>query len=254
MNITKMKNRNKKGVLQCGTILLLLAVVLSAGCIKYLPIGNAGANGTHPESPDSVAIDIPATSGTVSSGNSSVVPSAVAATPSEKLEVVEVDPELYITPDPYRLPYRDHGNWTTVDASRIPKTPEFTKHIILRSNSTAFSVNVTKGPLVIDLTFSPQFTNPDMTSLEGTNSFVSSNAEVTVINSMTNVTVATEGYNWVYSTEDHKKITVYSDGSYIITLTGNFIDVTMAIITGSAQEPTPAATAEYNNQGDTYFE
>lgn len=251
-------------LVRAGIFFLLLLVILSAGCIRHLPIGNAGANETQQDSLNSAAITATTLPGNVSSGNSTAFPSAVT-TPPETLEVAEVNPLPYITPDPYRLPYRDHGNWTTVDDNRVPRIPEYTKHIILRSNSTAFSVNVTKGPLVVDLTFSPQFSDPDQTKQGGdgsddsengvsTNSFIFSNAEVTVVDSLANVTVEKEGYNGVYSIENHKKITVYNNGSYVIALTGNFIDVNMAIITGSAREITPAPTPEYNNQEDDSFD
>ena len=152
-----MKNYIHSVLVGIEIIFLILVFVSSTGCIRHLPIGNAGTNGTYPGSPDPVAIDTPSPGDNVLSGNSSAVPSVAATTLPEKLEVTEVDPRLYVTPDPYQLPYRDHGNWTTGEANRVPKIAQFTKKIILRSNSTAFGVNVTKGPLVIDLTFSPNF-------------------------------------------------------------------------------------------------
>jgi len=76
-----------------------------------------------------------------------------------------------------------------------------------------------------------------------------------VYDTIANVTVEREGFNGVYSSESEKKITIYDDGSYVITLTGNFIDVKMAIITGTAPEPTTRITiSEYNNPDDGYFD
>lgn len=249
-----MKKKMNSTLARIGIVFLLIVFVSVTGCIKYLPIGTAGTNDTHAVSQDPATTNTASPSGNVPSVNSTAVPSFIATTPPDNLDVADVDPYPYITPDPYRLPYRDHGNWTTGEVNRVPKIPQFTKEIILRSNSTAFRVNVTKGPLVVNLTFSPQFIDPDHTSLDGTNSFVSSNAEVTVYDAITHITVGKEGYNGIYSSDADKKITIYRDGSFIITLTGNFIDVKLAISTGSVPEPAQIPVSEYNNQENGSFE
>jgi len=208
----------------------------------------------------------PLTSTLSPSGNDSlskspaISPPVVVTTPPGYIEVDEVDPEPYVTPDPYKLPYRDHGNWTTGEPDRIPRIPQFTKSYFLRSNSTAVRVNVTKGPLVIDLTFRPQWTDPDHTGIGSTvdeegnvtpgtsvNSFVYSTAVVTVYSEGSRAIVEQDGYGKEFSVDTEKKITLYHEGSYVITLTGNFIDVNMAIITGSALEPVTTGPTSENN-------
>jgi hypothetical protein len=265
-------------ITRIGIIFLILIFVASAGCIKYLPV----SSGDKEQSDSSV---LPATTAIppavpVSSVQSPAVsPPVIVTTPSDYLRVDEVDPGPYVTPDPYRIPYRNHGNWTTGEPDRAPRISQFTKNVILRSNTTAFQVNVTKGPLVIDLTYHPLFTDPDNTGLGSTdqglpnscnfedassdclvnsgtsggdsvstNSFVFSHADVRVFDKNTGgAPVEEEGYGGVYSSDLHKQIIIYREGPYIITISGNYIDVTMAIITGSAQVPATTAPDSVSN-------
>ena len=261
--ITKMKKRMKNFVQTVTILLILLILLASAGCInKIFPKETATEQNkegeTHSSSP--YPADTPVTGDALTAGDP-----VVNGTPQpEKLEVEDASPFPYITPDPYRLPYRDHGNWTTIDANRVPRIPQFTKSYVLRTNSTAVRVNVTQAPLIINLTFSPVFTSPDQTgdtgknypsgddddeesddesggggggssrALSGSYGFVYPSAEISVIDVLTNETVAKEGYGRIYSTDDEKKITLYRDGLYLITLEGDFMDVGMAITTGNA--------------------
>lgn len=276
-----------------GIIFLILVFVASAGCIKYLPVGNSGDK----ERTDSSVL--PMTTAISPSIPDSSVPSpadtppVVVTTPPYYLKVDPVDPGAYVTPDPYAIPYSYHGNWTTGEPDRVPRIPQFTKNVILRSNTTAFQVDVTKGPLVIDLTYQPEFSNPDNTGLGSTdqglpsscnfedagsdcsgnsgtsrsdssdnsvtsggdsvstNSFVFSGAEVKVFDKNAGGgPVAEEGYGGIYSSDLHKQITIYREGSFVITISGNFIDVNMAIITGSAQVPATPAPVSANNDGE----
>lgn len=257
-----MKKKLNSVLARAGIIFLILMFVSSAGCIKYLPTSNGGDKGTQPVSPEPTVIDTPSPSADLPVNTSPAVPPAVVVTaPTASLKVAEVDPNPYITPDPYALPYRSHGNRTTGEPGQVTRIPEFTKNIVLHSNSTVFRVNVTKGPLVIDLTYKPRFSNPDQTNLGSAgseesgssgvsmNSFVFSNSEVTVIDEISGAVIAKEGYGGVYSSDLEKKITTYGEGPQIITLKGNFIEVTMAITTGSAPElVTPApTTSEYGD-------
>ncbi len=180
----------------------------------------------------------------------------VTPPPAPTLSVHEVSPDPYVTQDPYRLPYRDHGNWSTGEPVRAKKYPRFTKSYVLRSNSTAVRVNVTEAPLVIDLTFSPQFTNPDHTGIGGgtnedgsvrsgtsTNSFVYSTAVVTVHNEGSRSIVEQGGFGQGFNMDLEQKITIYREGKYVVTLTGNLIDVKMAITTGAGADKPPVSQA-----------
>lgn len=251
-----------------GIIVILVLLVTSAGCIRTVQNAMSGEGApAEPQSASAAGIVAPPPGDLVPGTGVTETVSPDPKTPG--LEVNVVSPDPYITPDPYRLPYRDFTNRSESDLWQpytLKRYPQFSKMFILRSNSTAIRVNVTQGPLEICLDFSPQFTDPDHSNMANVDeggegeeatgvqmsSFVFSNAEVTVIDAASNGTVAQDGYNGVYSTDTAKEITVYRDGPYVITLTGNFIDVGVKIFTGTAQyeTPTPAPVPEYDNWED----
>jgi len=231
-----MKDFTKETVFRIGAFLVLAMFILSTGCIKYVPVvGGGGEGGTH--LPGSGTAQASTISTETSQPSLGVSPSVTVTTPSpDSFEVDQVDPSPYITPDPYKIPYHKPSNWTlTVDPDSVLRIPQFTKNIVLISNATAFRLNVTKGPLYINLTFNPLFSSPDNTNAQGTNSFVYSDAEVVVIDGSSGVVVTKDGYGGIYSSDAQKTITVYQEGPFIITLSGDFIEVNMAISTGSAQ-------------------
>jgi len=248
-----MKNKTNIVLFKLSIVFFVAIFVATAGCVRYFSGGDKGTQVVSSESSLTETLSTPGNDPSRSSPE--VALPAETSTPIGHIKVEEVDPNPYITPDPYRLPYRSHGNWTTGEPIRVSRIPQFTKNIVLRSNSTAFQLNVTEGPLVIDLTYKPVFSDPDRTSMGNvnsgddensevvTNSFVYSNAEVSVIDEISGKTVAKDGYNGVYSIDTDKKITIYSEGSYVIAISGNFIDVDMAIITGSAPVGTTVPTS-----------
>ena len=257
-----------------GIILLLLVLVSSAGCIKQFQNYTGAINGTSSESSEFTVIDpISSQVGNPPGNSKGSSPSVAVTTPPGYIEVDEINPDPYVTFDPYRLPYRDLRNRSSDEPLRVVRIPQFMKKIVLRSNSTAFSVTVPQAPLVIDLTFSPLFESPDLTGpgltvdtsrkypphkgeggsgeddedeehrvLSGAFAFVYPQAEISIIDAITNETVAREGYGGIYSSDKNKKITLYHDGSFIVTLKGDFIDTTMVITTGSAAVKTTAPT------------
>ena len=237
-----------------GIIFLLVISVSSAGCIKYIQNKSSNENGTQTVS------GVPKTQlppGDILGGNLTNMSGSVTPQPGS-IEVDEVDPGPYVTPDLYRLPYRDLGNMTSGGPFRVTRIPQSAKHIVLRSNSTAFSLVAVQAPIVIDFIFSPNFDNPDQTGdtsrsyppkgknaggevdwantriLSGSYAFVYPNAEISVIDALTNETVAKEGYAGIYSSEKMKRVTLYRDGSYIVTLAGDYVTADMRISTGSA--------------------
>ncbi len=214
-----------------GICILLVMVVLSSGCINSVQamLSGSGTDGGLPyedEYPSGLSLvpgpDAPA-------GAAAVL--TPAPSPAQTLAVDVVSPDPYVTKDPYRLPYRDHGNWSTVDAVRVEKIPQYSKSFILRSNATAVRMNAPEAPVVIDLTFSPKWDNPDQTK-QASGSFVHSKALVTVHPDNSSAVLEQDGYGCGYSTETKKKITLYREGIFIITLSGDFIDVKMDVTSG----------------------
>jgi hypothetical protein len=267
---TKMKKNMNVALVRVGIIFLILMFVSSTGCIKHFQNNNSGETERFSLSPGSAPIDTQSPSGDVPrSDPPSVTPSSAITTPPGYIEVDDVDPNLYVTPDPYKLPYRNLSNSTSGEPFRVPRIPQFTRSFTLRSNTTAIRVNVTQAPLIIDLTFSPFFENPDQTGdtsrsypsddeeesdsdegdsegasrdLSGSYAFVYPYAEISVIDTLTNETVAKEGYGGIYSSGTKKSITLYRGGSFIVTLTGDFVETDMTITTGSAAVKTTVPT------------
>jgi len=274
---TIMRIRNTDISFGFGIILLLVLFVFSTGCINsvqtVLSEKEADAGMGSPSGYENFpGMDLPADPS--GSGALDRVPVTATPSPARTLVVKEVSPDPYVTSDPYRLPYRDHGTWSTVDIARIPRIPEYSKEFILRSNTTAIRVDVAEGPLVLDLTFSPLFDKPDQTADTGSSypsedaddeeeedsggasgggtglrtgpaSFVYPYGEVTVIDIVTNATVAKEGYGCTYSSDKGKTMKVYKDGSFIVTLSGQFIDIKIKITTGSAPVVTTRVPVTY---------
>lgn len=241
-------------------LILFLAIIVSAGCItKMLPKSESSLSPL--ESGDN---GIPAGS----PAPAAVVPEMTGSPAPAPAVISVINPAPYITPDPYRLPYRDHGNYSAIERVRVPKVPEFSGKYSLRSNTTAISVNVSQAPFIINLTFSPLWDSPDHTSSApskngdgsvsgsgGINSFVFSRAVVAVYPEGSLVPVEREGYGNGYSVDTAKKITIYREGHYVITLTGDFMDVTVDVITGAAAEkhtqsiPEPTTVMEEEGWG-----
>lgn len=269
-----MKINMKKTITGLGLIFLVILFIASAGCIKQVQAVISGDSGSE-EAPYESLSTVTAVPTYSISGNvmSTLTPTTVTPTPVPHFRVDEVDPYPYITSDPYRLPYRDFSNRAGNVSDKSGRIPQFSRTFVLRSNATALQVNVTNGPFIIDLVFSPLFDIPDQTGdtgssypsddeedteetsqggdssggLSGSKSFVYSNAEILVINTHTNETVA-DGYGGIYSSDKTKILKIYKEGPYTITLTGNFIDVLIAITTSSQElpaTPVPHSNAYY---------
>jgi len=261
-----MKINMKKTITGLGLVFLIILFIASAGCIKQVQGVFNGDSGSETGSTMPVSTETNIPSESISDNTMpTLTPTTVTPTPLPFFRVDEVDPYPYITPDPYRLPYRNFSNQTGNATDRSVKIPQFSRTIILRSNATAFWVNVTKGPFVIDLTFSPLFDIPDQTGdtgssypsdddedseessgessgkLSGSKSYVYSNAEILVINAYTNETTAAEGYGGIYSSDIEKTIKIYKESPYIVALKGNFIDVDIKITTSSPELPATLA-------------
>jgi hypothetical protein len=262
-----MKKTMNAAPARIGIILLVVTLALSSGCVNKILLPDSGGDTGGPSPLSEFTLT------TTSSPTAEILPIAPTAvstpvgmiTPSGNLDVNELDPTPYFTPDLYALPYRDHGNWTTIDPARVIRAAQFRQKIVLRSNTSVFRVNVTKGPLVVDLAFNPVFPDPDQTSMVGgmgeesgektygvsVTSFVHSNAEVSIFDETSGgEPVAMDGYRGVYSNDPGKRITVYREGPHIITLSGNYVDVVMFITTGSAPEITPVPTPEAYDEWD----
>jgi hypothetical protein len=270
---------NKLTIITYSVLIIILFSVAATGCVKTAQ--NLLDKDTQ-SLPDEMTVSAPpgTPAGTMPADDAQVSMAIATITPQPTLGVNEIDPNPYITPDPYRLPYRNVDNLTSDPAIQRVWIPGFTKKVVLHSNSTAFHVDAPEGPLIIDLTFAPQYEKPDQTNdqgssypsddeeeeeeeedsggepLSGSYGFVYSQAEVTVIDSGTNATVAQEGYGGIYSSNKKKQIVIYRDGSFVVALKGDFIDVTLKIANGPGIIPvtsTPVPATGYEESEDEYW-
>jgi len=235
--------------------------MVSSGCVnKILQKGDDSISVKSSETEIIAPGAEPATSGDISTQQLAATTEtqmAISVTEvpvvTQNFSVKEVNPEPYVTQNPYPLQYRTHLNTSTDNFNRNVRIPQFTKSYVLRYNSTAVRVNVPKGPMIIDLTFNPQWKTPDQTSSEGPSSFVYSTAVVTVYSEDAGEIVGKDGYGGEFSSDLEKQIVIYGNGIFIVTLEGNTIDIKMAITTGEGLVVTPTATeAGYNEDLGDY--
>ncbi|GAB6285800.1 MAG: hypothetical protein STSR0009_20010 [Methanoregula sp.] len=172
-------------------------------------------------------------------------PTPASIAPASPDIVTEALPEL--TPDPYPLQHATRIT-TTAEPDRYVRTAEFRKTYILRGNSTGLIVNATvlKGPLWISFDVRPLYDcldNPESCRGNVKKTVSRPYFTLTVRDNRTRTIVAEDGYGREYSSQkDNRIIRIYREGWYHLTLTGNSVDVTLAIATGAAPPTGPAPT------------
>ncbi len=253
-----------------AVILLLVMVIFiagTAGCIKHIQ-KTAGGDAEATLAPDSVQnhnspVLQPAPTGTpatVKSPSAASVPVA-SVTVQQSAQVQEVAPIL--PDDPYPIIHGVRVNAAPVYAF-LNRTPEFKKTYTLRGNATGLLVNVAQGPLYIVFKVNPEYdclSHPE--SCRGTLAVPVNRPylTITVRDNRTQAIVAEDGYAREYSSDNghyrieviSKKdsttstpgpryIPVYAEGTFHITVEGNYLDVEISIITGSSPDPLERAT------------
>jgi hypothetical protein len=146
-------------------------------------------------------------------------------------EAVPILPE-----DPYVMQHGTRINQTGV-FNRAILLAEFEKTYVFRGNATAFHVNVVEGPLIIEYEVTPQ-----VDCLGSLESCRGSNAKpvqrpyftMTVRDNATHQVIAENGYGREYSSQTINWITIYREGEYHVTMTGNYLDVFVQVGTGQA--------------------
>ena len=264
------KNGNFSGTIVIVFLILLGMSIFSAGCIKnaqHLMENEGSSAGTDSGISEAAAIpDVTATTPT---------PLPVPQMTPAKSEIVsEVTP--FTTPDPYPIIHGVRINSTPQYAFQY-RQPEYTKTYTLTGNAYGLLVNVVQGPLYIRYTIDPKYDclkDPD--SCRGT-ILVPVNRPyltITVRDNQTQQIVAEDGYGREYSSdighyhftgtvssEDSSEtqpydsypgpryIPVYKEGQFQITIEGNYLDTTVAIITGTS--PNPLDATEKSSAGTT---
>ena len=208
----------------------------------------------------------------------------VPRSPRQNRNCSEVPP--FTTPNPFPpIDYPGTQINSTPQYAFQYRQPEFTKTYTLTGNSYGLLVNVVQGPLYIRYTINPKYDclkDPD--TCRGT-VLVPVNRPymtITVRDNQTQQIVAQDGYAREYSSDighyhftgtvtsddssetqpydsypGPRYIPVYKEGQFQITIEGNYLDTTVAIITGTSPNPldateknTAATTPEASNDDD----
>jgi len=250
----------------------MVLLISSAGCIRIA--GNA-LGGVKSGTTDNVT-----TSPGGTAGSSAAIPQSGITplpdnvpTPTITDSVEEFSPQP--TPDPYPIIHGVRIN-ATPQYSFLTRTPEFTKTYTMGGNAVGLLVNVVHGPLYIEYTINPKYdclNDPD--SCRGT-VLVPVNRPymtITVRDNQTQQIVAENGYAREYSSDtgnyqytntvassdsteagtytsepEPRYIAIYQEGQFQIIMDGDYLDVTISIITG---EPPGTLTAQEKSASTT---
>ena len=168
--------------------------------------------------------------------------STLSSSPSIPDFVRSAPPEP--TPDPYPVQHATQINGSC-EPSRQVQIAKFRQTYALRGNSTGLTVNATalEGPLTICFKVKPLYDcikNPD--SCRGkTDTGKSINLQsislpyftLTIRNDQTRELITEDGYGGIYSSQiTNRTISIYNEGRYHLTLSGNSVDVTLSVGTG----------------------
>jgi hypothetical protein len=266
----------------CSRLVPLILVVLlvsSSGCVNLLQKmtaneKTAASSDTSPvaEIPGRVAFTLeePAPVARLTS----VQPPVPQLTPVKSDVVTEFVPAP--TPDPYPIIHGVRIN-STPRYAFLYRQPEFTRTYSLKGNRVGLRINVVQGPLYIRYTVAPQndcLTDPE--SCRGTTKVPVNRPymTMTVRDNETQEIVAESGYAREYSsdigsykftitgTEDldstqnvaatyepgPRYVAIYKEGRFQVTIEGNYLDVTISVITGASPD---LLTAQENAEGPT---
>ncbi|MFA6332309.1 MAG: hypothetical protein WCX22_05100 [Methanoregula sp.] len=262
-----MRQERMRGQVLCLIVLLVLtAMIVSGGCVKTLQqsLESTPATGITPEStaePDEVAYP-----------DTSAVPvkqlTVAEMTPKQSAAVTEANP--IVTIDPYPILHGTRINSTELVNPVWCDTCgyEFQKNYKMRGNAAGLIVNVVEGPLYIIYTVTPQndcLENPDSCRGDLEKPVNRPYLTITVRDNQTQEVVAEDGYGREYSsdtgsyefeittkTDDGTEITdirtpgprvikIFREGTYHLTIQGNFLDANIMIRTGAS--PSGAGTS-----------
>ena len=228
------------GQKKAGCILFLIFLVFisvgTSGCIKLMQQSTGSGNTQSPEAlhPDPVKIVITADPITPAQQNSPTEPTLVVTSPQYNL-VTDAAPIL--PPDPYPILHGTRIN-ATPEYNLLNRPPEFTRTYTLRGDATGMIVNVVKGPLILSFDINPLYDcleNPDACRGDKTNPMNRPYFTITVRDNQTHEIIAEDGYAREYSSQKtDRTIEIFGEGQYHLTLTGNYLDVTLSIRTGAA--------------------
>lgn len=283
MILTDKPHKKFPSIYACVLLTLVIAMSVTIGCVNMLVVKDTessfGADSVIGENPENIdsSPQFPDPSRSVSYS----LPVCSEVTPVKSDIVTEVTP--FLTPDPYPVLHGTRIN-ATPQYRFLDRQPEFEKKYVFGGNATGLLVNVVEGPLYIVYTVNPQndcLFNPE--SCRGTleEPVQRPYLAITVRDNETGEIVAEDGYGREYSSDTGKyefsisgidpdsltssaggistnivspgprRIVLYKEGKFHVTLEGNYLEIDLSIITGSSPDPLeytyenkPATSAE----------
>jgi|GEM_PF-4862928 len=142
-----------------------------------------------------------------------------------------------IPEDPYPLLHAVRLN-STPEALREERIPEFTRTCPLAANATGLLVRVDRAHLILSWNVVPQndcLANP--ASCRGSLAHPVQRPHFTISvrdAATTKELVLEDGYGRKYSSDTNRTMKIYREGSYHITLTGEFLEMKLGIATGAS--------------------
>lgn len=233
-------------------VFLVLLSVSFCGCIKLM---QQATENNHTQTADALNRDTVknvVTGDPITPGQTDpILQQTVSVTVPTPDFVSDASPIL--PPDPYPVQHAMRINETLL-TNRYARYIEFSRTYVLRGNSTGLFVNasVLERPLWISFTVNPLYDcldNPESCRGEPGTSISRPFFTLTVRDNQTHEIVAEDGYGREYSSaKDSRTIFIYREGRYHLTLTGNSVDVTLAVATGATPampvtQPSPAGPA-----------
>jgi len=219
-------------------VLLLVFLTIFAGCIKPPEESSSGSSGgsswfsggNKGTSGSGGGNDGTGGDGTGGSAGASPTPS-----PTETSSMIQVTPFPVETPPP-----------TTSSYTRLPDvTPEAAEYVAIfydtlafKQNKTAYSYQLERPPMVIEMCIKPNMTTRtiwyETDTGKGKTQTVTSISpaawfEVTVRDQATGTIVAEEGFARSYSVETAKQLTLRYAGTYLIEFGGNDLSAEIQI-------------------------
>ena len=261
--MTPIISPKKTLLVSTGILILIVCLASCSGCL-----GKIMSQASDSEVADNALENEDGTSAPVYSGGDVPSPGVVSPdyqpfvqmTPVKSEIVTEVSP--IVTPDPYPILHGTRIN-ETFEYRFIDRIPEFEKSYTFSGNATGLLVNVVEGPLYIVYTVNPQndcMANPGSCRGDLEKPVQRPYLTITVRDNETQEIIAEDGYGGEYSSDtgdylisitSHsedgestttqepgpRRIVIYREGTFHVTMEGNYLNIDLSIITGSSPDP-----------------
>ena len=257
----------RKTAIPVLVLILIIIAALSPGCInKIFPKNESATQSESPPEP-TPEVTVTALSDIESPAPLYIPQAATEILPQNSSIVTEVAP--FTTPDPYPIMHATRINETR-QYRLWDRVPEFVNVYHLRGNATGLLINVVQGPLLIEYLVGPQndcLKSPDSCRGDMEKPVQRPYVTITVRDNTTQEIVAEDGYGREFSSDKGwyeftisgenmdgqassggeegtnvvypgpRKIMIYREGVYHVTLEGNYANVLLGVVTGASPDP-----------------